>query len=324
MNSNLCEKIPVIAVVGPTASGKTALSVALAKHFDAEIVSADSMQIYKGMNIASAKPTTAEMCGIKHHMMDFLAPNEKYSVAKYVSEAGKVIDDITSRGKKVLVCGGTGLYIDSLLQNITFAQEEDNTEIRLKLRERREKEGIETLYNELMMFDPDTAKKLHINNEGRILRAIERYMLTGEKPSELDRRSKEIPSLYKCIYIGLEYENREVLYDRINKRVDTMIENGLVKEAEEYFSLTSDNTSAQAIGHKELVPFLNGEIPLEEAVENLKRATRRYAKRQMTWFRRNKEINTLYCDKYPNFDAIVTAAVEIIEKSELFAVGENH
>lgn len=323
MESVKLDKIPVIAVVGATASGKTAFAVELAKRLDAEIVSADSMQIYKGMDIASAKPDKEEMQGISHHLIDFLDPSEKYSVARYICDAKRAIEDIRSRSKQVIVCGGTGLYVDSLLQNIIFEEEADNSEIRENLRIRRENEGIKKLFDELKEIDPQTAEVLHINNEGRILRALESYYLTGEKPSVLRTKSKSIPSPYKAFYIELRYENRDILYDRINRRVDIMIEKGLVEEAREYFKLNKQDTAAQAIGHKELAGYLNGEISLEEAADNLKKATRHYAKRQLTWFRRNQEINVIYCDKYNDLYHAVDAAEKMIKESGLFEAGDS-
>lgn len=320
--SEILNKIPVIAVVGPTASGKTAFSVALAKKIDAEIVSADSMQIYKWMDIASAKPVKEEMQGIPHHLIDFLDPSESYSVARYIKDATAAIKDIHSRGKKVILCGGTGLYTDSLLGNIMFDEQPDNKEIREKLRKRREEEGIEAIFNELKAIDPETANTLHINNEGRVLRALETYYLTGEKPSVLRERSRSVPTPYSSLYFCLTYNDREILYDRINRRVDIMLENGLVEEAREYFSLSAENTSAQAIGHKEIAGFLRGEISLSEATENLKKATRHYAKRQMTWFRRNDKINYIYCDSFSSIDDMVSYAVAKIDESGIYKAGE--
>lgn len=320
--SEVISKIPVISVVGPTASGKTAFSVALAKRIGAEIVSADSMQIYKGMDIASAKPTREEMQGVEHHLIDFLEPSEAYSVARYIKDATEAIKDIHSRGKKVIICGGTGLYVDSLLGNIVFDEQPDNTEVRNRLRLRREKEGIEAIYRELQEIDPETADTLHINNEGRVLRALETYYLTGEKPSVLRARSRSVPTPYNSLYFCLNYKDREILYDRINRRVDIMIENGLVEEAREYFSLSPENTSAQAIGHKEIAGYLRGEITLPEAADNLKKATRHYAKRQLTWFRRNENIHNIYCDTFENSEKMVDYAVGIIENSEIYKAGE--
>ncbi len=320
--SESLNKIPVIAVVGPTASGKTAFAVALAKKIGAEIVSADSMQIYKGMDIASAKPTVEEMQGVPHHLIGFLDLKEGYSVARYIKDAAEIIKDIHSRGKKVIVCGGTGLYVDSLLGNIVFDEQPDNSAVRNELRKRREREGIESIFRELSEIDPETAVSLHINNEGRVLRALETYYLTGEKPSVLRARSRSVPTPYKSIYFCLNYKEREILYDRINRRVDIMLENGLAREAREYFSLSPDNTSAQAIGHKELAGFLKGEITLAEAADNLKKATRHYAKRQLTWFRRNENINTIYCDTFSGIDEMTDFAADLIDKSEIYKVGE--
>ncbi len=315
------KKIPVIAVVGPTASGKTAFAVELAKIFNAEIISADSMQIYKGMDIASAKPTEEEKQGIPHHLVDFLENDCKYSVAAFIKDASAAVEDIISRGKNVIVAGGTGLYIDSFLQNIRFNEQPDCEDIRKELRERVEIEGIESLYNELLLKDPETAEGLHINNQGRVLRALEVLYLTGEKPSVLKARSRDEESPYETVYIGLFYRDRDVLYDRINRRVDMMLERGLVEEAREYFALHKDYTSAQAIGHKEIAGFLTGELTLEEAAENLRKATRHYAKRQMTWFRRNSAIHSIYCDDYENRADAVEAAAEIIREN-LFKAGE--
>ena len=320
--SDSLNKIPVIAVVGPTASGKTAFSVALAKKIGAEIVSADSMQIYKGMDIASAKPTAEEMQGVPHHLIDFLPSDTSYSVARYINDASEIIRDIHSRGKKVIICGGTGLYIDSLLGNIVFEEQPDNTEIRSTLRIRREKEGIEALFNELREIDPETADALHINNEGRVLRALETYYLTGEKPSVLRQRSRSVPTPYNSLYFCLNYKDREILYDRINRRVDIMIENGLAEEAREYFSLSPENTSAQAIGHKEIAGYLSGELTLTEASDNLKKATRHYAKRQLTWFRRNEDINYIYCDDFSSLEEMTEYAQSVISESGIYKAGE--
>lgn len=289
------EKIPVLAVVGPTASGKTALSVELAKHLGGEIVSADSMQIYKGMDIASAKPTETEKQGIPHHMMDFLSPETPYSVAEYVKAARACILDIHKRQKLPILVGGTGLYVDSLLTDTQFIE----TETDFKLRERLEAEfdalGGEKMLEKLSEFDRDTAARLHPNNRKRIIRAFEVYSLTGKTMTEALASSREKPSPFVPKYIGIAFENREILYDRINRRVDEMLKNGLLEETREFYEGTPD-TAAQAIGYKELKPYLDGVLPLEDAVENLKRATRNYAKRQITWFKRNPHIHWIYAD----------------------------
>ncbi len=287
--------IPVLAVVGPTASGKTALSVELAKHFGGEIVSADSMQIYKGMDIASAKPTEAEKQGIKHHMMDFLPLEAPYSVADYVKAAYACILEIHQRNRLPILVGGTGLYVDSLLTNTQFVAADTDYALRQMLEDEFDALGGEAMLHKLSEFDRETAARLHPNNRKRIIRAFEIYHLTGKTMTEALAASREQPSPFAPVYIGIAYEDRDVLYDRINRRVDEMLKNGLLDEARAFFDGTPD-TAAQAIGYKELKPYLDGVLPLEEAVENLKRATRNYAKRQITWFKRNRRIHWIYAD----------------------------
>lgn len=306
------QKLPVVAIVGATASGKTALAAELAVRFDGEVVSADSMQIYKGMTIATAKPTAEETRGIPHHLIDFLPVDEKYSVARFVKQAGAAVEDISRRGKLPVVCGGTGLYIDSLLNNMSFEDEPDNADIRKGLEKRRDENGIGVLYKELESIDPGYASELHINNEGRIIRALEMYYLTGETPTVRRSRAKNRETPYAPLYISIEYKNRENLYARIDKRVDLMLEAGLVREAKEYFALDGKCTASQAIGYKELSGYFSGEITLDEAVENLKRATRRYAKRQLTWFRKNENIHRIYADELPEGVSAADKAAEIL------------
>ena len=289
-------KIPAIVVVGATASGKTALAVALAKECGGEVISADSMQIYQGMDIATAKPTPAETEGVPHHMMDFLPVTETYSVARYVEEANRIAGEIFFRGRIPVVAGGTGLYVDSLIDNIVFEDEPDNAAIRMALRERREKEGIEALFAELERVDPAAAARLHVHNENRVLRALEVYYLTGETLSERQRRSRLAESPFNALWIGLDYRDRQRLYDRIDRRVEDMLARGLLQEAADYYRLPGAATASQAIGYKELKGYFSGELTLEEAADNLKRATRRYAKRQLTWFRKNERIHWLYRD----------------------------
>ena len=290
------EKIPAIVVVGATASGKTALAVALAKHYGGEVISADSMQIYQGMEIATAKPTEAEKEGVPHHLMGFLPVTETYSVARYVEEAGRIAGEIAARGNVPIVAGGTGLYIDSLIDNIIFEDEPDNGAVRAALKARREKEGIEALFAELERVDPEAAAGLHIHNENRVLRALEVYALTGETISERRRRSRLAESRFDAVWIGLDYRDRQSLYDRIDRRVDDMLARGLLREAEEYYRLPEAATASQAIGYKELKGYFSGTLTPEEAVGNLKRATRRYAKRQLTWFRKNGRIHWIFRD----------------------------
>lgn len=305
--------IPIVVVLGPTASGKTALSVECALKFGGEIVSADSMQIYKGMSIATAKPAIAEMKGVKHHLIDFLDPQKKYSVAEYVADAKNAIYDINSRGKLPIISGGTGLYIDSLTENIKFIDVPTDYDLRYGLEQRLDSEGSDKLLSELALFDKETAQKLHTNDGKRIVRAIEVYMLTGKTMTQLDAESKSEPSPFSPVFVGINYRNRNVLYDRINRRVDIMFENGLLQEAEKYYKLES-GTAVQAIGYKELAPYFNGELSLCDCIENLKQATRNYAKRQLTWFRRNEQINWVYPDDYNDIYSFYEDVYKIIKR----------
>ena len=273
----------VIAVAGATASGKTSLAIKIAQKYDGEVISADSMQIYKGMDIATAKPSKEEMCGIPHHLMDFLSPEKTFSVSQYVDMAKERINDILSRGKVPVVCGGTGLYVRSLVENVKFSPHDSDENLRNELNERYEKEGGEVLLKELAEFDPEIAKTLHPSNNKRIIRAIEIYKTTGVTMSEHIRNSKNIPSPYEWTVIGLTFADRQKLYDRIDLRVDIMLKQGLLDEAREFYKEYKGKTAAGAIGYKELKPYLDGEISLEEAVERLKQVTRNYAKRQLTW-----------------------------------------
>ncbi len=307
--------IKVISVVGPTASGKTKLSVELAKRFNGEIVSADSMQIYKGMQIATAKPDKEEKCGITHHLMDFLPASETYSVAMYVKEASACINEINSRNKLPIIVGGTGLYVDSLLNNVKFSDENRDDNICKELREIYNNEGIEKLLEILSSFDKKSAERLQAErNVKRIIRAIEFYKTTGKTISEQIDNSRLEESPYKAIKIGLNFKDREKLYNRINQRVDIMIENGLLEEAQEIINSDLSYTSVKAIGYKELIPYFNNEKSFEECIEKLKQETRRYAKRQITWFKRDTDINWLYVDEFNSFEELLDKATEIINK----------
>ena len=305
------KKKKLLAIVGPTASGKTALAIRLAKEYDGEIISADSMQIYKGMDIVSAKPTEAEKEGIPHHLMDFLSPSDTFSVSDFVRLAHSAIDDILSRGRLPILCGGTGLYERSLIENISFAPEEPDENLRAELNERFEKEGGEALLRELAVFDPETAEKLEPNNGKRIIRAIEVYKTTGITMSEQIRRSHEQPSPYDVTAIGLTFADRQTLYDRINKRVDLMLKNGLVEEARRFYSSDISATSSAAIGYKELKPYIDGKMSLEACVEKLKMETRRFAKRQLTWFNRDDYIQWIEVDRC---DDVFARAREIADR----------
>ncbi len=291
------DKKRIIAIVGPTASGKTALSVELAKKYNGEIISADSMQIYTGMDIATAKPTKEEMQGIPHHLIGFLPPTENFSVSEYVFLADKAAEDIISRGKIPIMCGGTGLYFKSFADNIKFSEEKYDKSLRVLLQKRYAEEGGETLIKELEKFDKESARTLHPNNGKRIIRAIEIYYTTGITMTEHIKRSKSVPSPYEFVVIGITFADRQKLYDRINLRVDIMMKNGLLDETKEFYSKYKSDTASAAIGYKELKPYLDGEVPFEEAVEKLKQETRHYAKRQLTWFRRDERINWIEADK---------------------------
>lgn len=305
-------KIDVLAVVGPTASGKTKLSVELAKALNGEIVSADSMQIYKGMDIGTAKPTFEEMQGIPHHLMGFLDSKENFSVAIYVEMAHKIIADIHSKCKLPIVTGGTGLYVDSLLNSIKFFDNTSDDSIRDKYSKLLEEKGLDYLLEKLKKIDYETYEKLlEQRNAKRIIRALEFFEVTGKTISEQNRLSKQ-DSPYNPIKIGLTCRDRQVLYDRINLRVDLMLKDGLLEEAEKVLNSDLSNTAEKAIGYKELIPYFNGESSLDECVEVLKMNTRRYAKRQLTWFRRDQEINWIYIDEHNSFKDILNKALSFI------------
>lgn len=303
--------IPLIVVSGPTASGKTPLAIALAKHFNGEIVSADSMQIYKGMTVATAKPTEQEMDGIPHYLIDFVPPEKDYSVVEYVKDATAAINDIVSRGKQPIVAGGTGLYIRSLITNTQFDDTKTDEALRKALYEyAKTPEGVSEMYDYLKEIDPQSAERIHPNNTIRLVRAIEVYRLTGKTMTQMQKESRTVKSPYAPIaFLGLDCKDRSVLYDRINRRVDIMLENGLLDEAKEVLSMEQLPTAYQAIGYKELAGYFNGEQSLEEALEHLKQSSRRYAKRQLTWFRKEADISWLYREDYKNGKELVAEAI---------------
>ena len=305
-------KIPLIVVVGPTASGKTRLAIELAKIYNGEVVSADSMQIYKEMQIATAKPDEAEMDGVKHHLIDFLDPDENFSVADYLLLARKCIDDIISRGKQPIICGGTGLYISSLVDNIKFDDTCSNTELRNELLSLSKEKGNKYLWDMLNEFDPQTASTLHENNLMRVIRAIEVYKETSVPLSQHKINSRAEQTPFNCCFIGLSCNDRQKLYDRINLRVDRMLETGLVEEAKKFYCSFSPTTAKQAIGYKELIPFFEGSMGLDECVDKIKQETRRYAKRQLTWFKRNPDINWIMTDQFLSHSDIVNYSVDLI------------
>ena len=291
-------KQKIICVVGPTASGKTGLGIEIAKRVNGEIISADSMQIYKDMSIASAAPTESERAQVPHHLTEFLNFDQSFTTYDYVNAAKAVIEDIAERGKTPVIVGGTGLYINSLVDNIKFTEFETDFALRERLERQMDEIGGEEMLKILATFDPETARSLHPNNRRRIIRAFEIYEGAGITKYEQDILSREEESPYDALMIGINYRDRGILYERINKRVDLMIESGLTEEAERAFrrNITHTSGAVQAIGHKELFDYFKGEKSLEECVENLKRATRRYAKRQITWFSRDERINWIYAD----------------------------
>lgn len=280
--------IKIITAEGPTASGKTALGIELALKYGGEIVSADSMQIYKHMDIGSAKPTESELNTVPHHMIDIIEPTVNYSLNDYVTEARKVIAEIHGRGKIPIIVGGTGLYINTLINNIEFTDEQPNPALRKELEEYAQKFGNAALHAKLAQIDSAAAANIHMNNVKRVIRAIEIYENTGITMTEQAEKSKSAVKIYKAYEYGIHYE-RDVLYDRINRRVDIMFESGLVDEVKNCLNLgcTKENTSMQGIGYKEVIDFLEGKYDFDTTVERIKQESRRYAKRQITWFKRN-------------------------------------
>ena len=295
-------------IVGPTASGKSALAVSLAKALDGEIVSCDSMQVYRGMAIATAQPPWEERQGVPHHLIGFLDPGEHYSVARFVEDATAAIEDIRRRGKCPLVVGGTGLYADALADGLCFSGGQHDPALRRRLNERADREGNAALLAELAAVDPAYAERLHVHDRKRILRALELWYADGIRLSDERAAFKPADSPFDPLWIGVTFADRQKLYDRIDRRVDAMAANGLVEEAR--LALAGD-TAAQAIGHKELAGFLAGEEPLADALARLKQQTRHYAKRQLSWFRRRAEIHWLYADET---DDMTGAALAVLRE----------
>ena len=299
----------VIAVAGPTASGKTALGAAIAREYGGEVISADSMQIYKGMDIASAKPTKEEMLGIPHHLIGFLDRGTAFSAADYVKLANEKIHEVLSRGHLPVIVGGTGLYIDSLLNNVKFSEGGSDENYRRELYGFAEKYGNEALHSRLKDIDEEAAETIHPNNLVRVVRALEVCHITGRKFSQLKTESRLEESPYDSLIIGLDYADRQVLYSRINRRVDEMVKKGLVDEARELWKERGMKTAANAIGFKELIPYFENHMTLEDCIDKIKQETRRYAKRQLTWFRKNKRIKWIILDEFDK-------KTEIFEKSK--------
>lgn len=302
------DKPTVIVICGPTASGKTALSIELAKRINGEIVSADSMQIYKDMNIGSAKVTDEEMQGIKHYLVDCVSPDERYSVANYKVDSKKAIEKIINKGKTPIVVGGTGLYIDSLIYEIEYNDIKINEEYRKELEKIKETEGLGVLYEKAVKIDPEAMKKISSNDSKRIMRVLEIYEATGKTKSEQEAESrlKEVPYNYKVFALTMD---REILYERINKRVDIMIEKGLIEEVENLLNKYKEfPTAMQALGYKEVKEYFDGILNKEEMIDKIKQESRRYAKRQLTWFRKNKQ--TIWLDALEGIEKNINIILE--------------
>ncbi|MBQ4137525.1 MAG: tRNA (adenosine(37)-N6)-dimethylallyltransferase MiaA [Clostridia bacterium] len=305
----------LIAIVGPTASGKSALAVALAKRINGEVISCDSMQIYKYLDIGTAKPSEDEKEGVVHHMLDVVDPSvtDSYSCAEFVTEARRIIDEVFSRGNIPILCGGTGLYVDNITSATEFSSADTDLDYRESLFELAREKGNEYIYSMLEEADPESAAATHPNNLKRVIRALEIFHATGIRKSEWDKRSHEKKSEYDTVYFGLFFHSREKLYERIDTRVDIMLEQGLLDEVKTLLDkniLRTGTTAAQAIGYKEIIEYFDGKATFEEAIENVKRESRRYAKRQLTWFKRNENICWLYPDEYTEFKIIVNNALK--------------
>lgn len=308
---------PIICIAGPTASGKTALAVELAKELQGEVVSCDSMQVYKYMDIGTAKPTIEEREGVVHYMLDVAEPQEDFSVSRYCRMASPIIDDILSRGKTAIIAGGTGLYMDSLIKGNEFAPY-PSTGRREQLEAQAEQEGIEVLMDQLKTVDPETAARLHLSDRKRIIRALEIYLETGETMTAHNLRTQAIPPKYSPIWLGLDFSQRQQLYDRIDRRVDIMLEMGLVGEIRSLLArgIPSTCTAMQAIGYKEFIGAMDGHCTVEEAADLVRQSSRRYAKRQLTWFRRNPNMNWLIRDDQTGTKEILCTARRIIQETD--------
>ncbi len=302
---------PIIA--GPTASGKTALAVRLADAIGGEVVSADSMQIYDGVSVGTARPTVEEMEGVPHHLLGFLPLQAKYSVAQYLEDAHRVFADVYERGATPVLCGGTGLYIQSFMENRQLFEESPNPQLRAEYMRMAEEQGAEVLLQRLQEIDPNTAERLHHNDLHRIIRALEVYDTTGRTISEQTALSLSVPSPYEpCLFV-LDFHDRQKLYERINRRVDVMLAHGLLEEAERILRTDPDATVTQAIGYKEFAAFFEGRISLEEAADKLRQQTRRYAKRQLSWFHRMTSAHTLWVDDYDSTEELAAATLRHYE-----------
>ncbi len=304
---------PIICLAGPTASGKTALAVALAQALNGEVVSCDSMQVYKFMDIGTAKPTLAEMQGVPHHMIDVADPREDYSVSRYCKDAAPIVEDIVSRGKVAIIAGGTGLYMDSLIRGNDFAPF-PSTGVRERLERQADAEGLEAMRSWLRSIDPEAEAR--IQDRKRLLRALEVYLETGETITEHNRRTQALPPRFTPLWLGLDFENRQSLYSRIDLRVTHMLEAGLLQEIRSLLQsgVPDTATAMQAIGYKEFVSALNGHGTVEAAVDSVRQSSRRYAKRQLTWFRRNPAVHWLIREDETSGEEIFRSARQIIQE----------
>ena len=305
----------IICIAGPTASGKTALAVELAKALDGEVVSCDSMYVYKYMNIGTAKPTLEEQQGIPHHMIDVAEPTEDFSVSRYCEMAAPIVDGIISRGKTAIIAGGTGLYMDALIRGNTFAPC-PSTGCREKLEAQADEMGMEYMQNLLRSIDPEAAARIH--DRKRLIRALEVYYETGETITAHNLRTQAIPPRYNPLWIGLDFEDRAELYRRIDRRVDIMLEAGLVDEIKDLLArgIPADATSLQAIGYKEFIAALDGEMTVAEAADQVRQSSRRYAKRQLTWFRRNENMNWIKRGAEQSSDEIFALARQLVKETD--------
>ena len=312
-------KPDILVICGPTASGKTALAAALARRFNGEVVSADSMQIYRGMDIGTAKPTPEETLGVPHHMIDVAGPEENWSVARYVADAVPIVDDILARGKLPIVAGGTGLYIDHLIAGRQFAPFEADSGLRERLQARVQAEGLPALRRELERADPDAAARIHPNDEKRTLRALEVWLSTGTTITQHDQESRKIPNRYAPLTIALNFKERPWLWERIDRRVDEMMVRGLEGEVRRLLAsgVPRDCTAMQAIGYKEIAAAISEGRPVPEGAEEVKLRSRQYAKRQLTWFRRNKEAHWFEWEKIPNLSAALDFSTGLVKGSGL-------
>ena len=315
----MSEKKRVLCVVGPTACGKTKMGVLLAKQYGGEVVSVDSMQIYRGMTIGSAAPTAEEMEGVPHHMVAVADPAESWSVARFTREADRRVQDILARGKLPVLVGGTGLYLDALIDGRTFAAGQSGGAVRRELEERLAAEGVEPLLSELRQADPEAAARLHPGDEKRIIRALEVWHETGETITDHDARTAALPPRYDAVRLGLTFERRADMWTRIDRRVDEMMDRGLVDEVKGLLhrGVRADCTAMQAIGYKELISALRGERTVTEAAEEIKLRSRQYARRQLTWFRRTPDVKWLTWEETPDFSRALQNSTAYMEESGL-------